>query len=308
MSNPVFSRSDVFGEPRRDGSVATQPAYGAYATPEEQTALRGTPMPLPANPAPAGQQDWAMARGPQAIYGAQPVAADVRPLTYDAVITKTSGLLALLVVVAAITWQFTSQAPWLVWAGLAVGFVLAMVNAIRRVPSPPLIIAYAVAEGVFVGGISYVFSNVVVDTDAGTVFLDSIVLQAVLATLTTFAVTLMLFKSGKVRVTPKFSRFLMIALPSYMLFSLVNLILVWTGALGGDGWGMRSGGWGVAIGLFAVGLAAMCLIKDFDSIKRGVENRVPAQYAWSAAFGLTVTLVWLYLEFLRIFAIINQRR
>jgi uncharacterized YccA/Bax inhibitor family protein len=148
----------------------------------------------------------------------------------------------------------------------------------------------------------------VVDTGANDVFLDSIVLQAVLATIATFAATLLLFKSGRVRVTPKFTRFLMVAMVGYMMFSLVNVILVWTGLLVGDGWGMRSGGWGIAIGLFAVGLAAMCLIQDFDSIKRGVENRVPDRFKWAAAFGLVVTLVWLYLEFLRLFAIIANRR
>ncbi|MNW62896.1 Bax inhibitor 1 like protein [compost metagenome] len=127
--------------------------------------------------------------------------------------------------------------------------------------------------------------------------------QAVLATVTTFAAALFLFKSGKVRVTPKFTRWLIIAMVGYLAFSLVNLLLTMTGVL--DGWGMRSGGLGIIVGLVAVGLAAASLIVDFDSIKRGVEAGVPAKFAWSAAFGLMVTLIWLYLEFLRLFAILQ---
>lgn len=89
----------------------------------------------------------------------------------------------------------------------------------------------------------------------------------------------------------------------YLLFSILNLILVWTGVL--DGWGMRGGGLGLIIGLFAVGLAAMSLIVDFDSVAVGVRNGVPAKYAWAAAFGIMVTLVWLYLELLRLLAILR---
>ena len=125
-----------------------------------------------------------------------------------------------------------------------------------------------------------------------------------LATVATFAAALFLFRSGKVRVTPKFTRWLLIAMVGYLAFSLVNVILVWTGVL--DGWGMRGGAIGVIVGLVAVGLAAASLIMDFDSIKRGVEGGVPAKFAWSAAFGLMVTLIWLYLEFLRLFAILQS--
>jgi uncharacterized YccA/Bax inhibitor family protein len=120
----------------------------------------------------------------------------------------------------------------------------------------------------------------------------------------TFAAALFLFKSGRVRVTPKFTRWLLIALVGYLAFSLVNVVLTWSGVL--QGWGMREGPLGIIIGLVAVGLAAASLIVDFDAIKRGVEQGVPARYAWTAAFGLVVTLVWLYLEFLRLLAIFNS--
>ncbi|MGO1240941.1 MAG: Bax inhibitor-1/YccA family protein, partial [Cellulosimicrobium funkei] len=125
-----------------------------------------------------------------------------------------------------------------------------------------------------------------------------------LSTVATFAAALFLFRSGKVRVTPKFTRWLLIAMVGYLAFSLVNVVLVLFGVL--DGWGMRGGTIGIVVGLIAVGLAAASLIVDFDSIKRGVEAGVPAKFAWSAAFGLMVTLIWLYLEFLRLFAILQS--
>ncbi|HMO10981.1 MAG TPA: Bax inhibitor-1/YccA family protein, partial [Actinotalea sp.] len=220
--------------------------------------------------------------------------------TYDDVIVKTGGLLALLVVVAAATWYV---APGLFWVGAIVGLVLGLVNVFKKVPSPPLIIAYAVAQGVFLGGISYVFQNLAVDgTTTGNA--QPIVLQAVLGTFATFGAALALYRSGKVRVTPKFTRWLMISIVGYLGFSLVNLVLMFF--LPGDGFGpLRQGGIGVLVGLFAVGLAAASLIVDFDAIKRGVERGVPARFAWSAAFGLIVTLVWLYLEILRILAILR---
>lgn len=288
MSNPVFSNSDVFGEPRRTarrGGAATAPApygqaqYGQYGTAGAQAADA------------ASLEN--MYRAPAAT------TADTKRLTYDDVIIKTGGLLALLVVVAAATWTF---APGLWPVGMIAGLVLGLVNAFKKNPSPVLITLYAVAEGVFLGGISLAFAGIAVGSSGGS--LTGIVLQAIVATMATFAAALFLYKSGRVRVTPKFTRWLLIAMVGYLAFSLINVVLTWTGVL--DGWGMRGGALGIVVGLFAVGLAAASLIVDFDAIKRGVEQGVPAKFAWSAAFGLTVTLVWLYLEFLRLIAIFNS--
>ncbi|MFI2365892.1 Bax inhibitor-1/YccA family protein [Promicromonospora sp. NPDC019610] len=291
MSNPVFSRSDVFGEPRRTGAAGAR--RGGTATYPNQTPAYGTP-PQP------GQYGQYGAAGQQAMDASQldamyqspsATTADTKRLTYDDVIVKTGGLLALLVVVGAATWTL---APGLWIFGMIAGLVLGLVNAFKRNPSPVLIILYTIAQGMFLGGISMFY-------EAQT---NGIVLQAVLATVATFAAALFLFKSGKVRVTPKFTRWLIIAMVGYAAFSLINLVLVWTGVLGG--WGMRGGTLGIVIGLVAVGLAAASLIVDFDSIKRGVEAGAPAKMAWSAAFGLLVTLIWLYLEFLRLLAIFNS--
>jgi uncharacterized YccA/Bax inhibitor family protein len=283
MSNPVFNNSAVFGDPRARGNRAARQQQGA------PTGTLGATGPV------------IEASTLEQMYGAPTATTrDTGRLTYDDVIIKTGGLLALLVVVAAATWNL---APGLWPIGALVGLVLGLVNAFKRNPSPALIIAYTVAQGVFLGGISLAFQRMTVDgTSTGTA--EPIVLQAIIATFATFGAALFLFRSGRVRVTPKFTRWLIIAMVGYLAFSLVNLVMSFF--VSSDGFGpLRDGPFGILVGLFAVGLAAASLIMDFDSIKRGVEQGVPAKFAWSAAFGLIVTLVWLYLEILRILAILR---
>lgn len=227
-------------------------------------------------------------------------------MTYDDVVVKTGISLGVLLVGAVIGWQLAPTTPAVIWVGALVGLVLGLVNAFKRNPSPPLILAYAAFEGLFVGGISFVFENMITGYTASgdPIRLSGIVAQAILATVAVFVVALLVYRSGKLRVTPKFQRGVMIALGGYMLFSLVNLlaqVFNWT-----DGtFGFRQGWLGIGIGLFAVGLAAVCLILDFDFIEKGVKNGLPAKFAWTAAFGLMVTLVWLYVEMLRLIAILR---
>src|SRR5699024_10605428 len=123
-------------------------------------------------------------------------------LTYDDVIVKTGGLLALVVGMGAVNWFLLEGNLIATFGGLIVGLVLGLVNAFKREPSPALIAGYAAAEGLFLGGISMFFEALY----------PGIVLQAVLATGATFVATLLLFKSGAVRVTPKMTRFVLIAL------------------------------------------------------------------------------------------------
>ncbi|MDC7120033.1 Bax inhibitor-1/YccA family protein [Cellulomonas fimi] len=272
MSNPVFSNSPVFGDPndRRNRARAQAGAgSGAMATQTIDAVTLDK-----------------MYEAPSAT------ARDTGRLTYDDVIIKTAGLFAMLVVSAAITWTLV---PGLWVVGAVVGLVLGLVNAFKREPSPVLISLYAVAQGVFLGGISLYFEQ----------RWPGLVVQAVLATFAVFAASLFLFRSGRVRVTPKFTRWLILALVGYLVFSLVNVVLMFFNVGGGEFGPLRSGWIGVAVGLLAVGLAAASLIVDFDSIKRGVEAGAPRKLAWSAAFGLVVTLVWLYLELLRLLAILR---
>jgi uncharacterized YccA/Bax inhibitor family protein len=282
MTNPVFNNSAVFGDPRARGN--RRPQQGAPTG-----TLGGATGPV------------VEASTLEQMYGAPSATTrDTGRLTYDDVIVKTGGLLALLVVVAAATWNLAPQ----IWPlGAVVGLVLGLVNAFKRRPSPPLIVAYTVAQGVFLGGISLAFQNMTTDVTGN---VQPIVLQAIVATFATFGAALFLFKSGRVRVTPKFTRWLLVAMVGYLAYSLVNVVMMVFGG-GGEFGPLRSGWVGVVVGLVAVGLAAASLIMDFDAIKRGVEQGAPRAYAWSAAFGLIVTLVWLYLEILRILAILQGR-
>lgn len=226
---------------------------------------------------------------------------DTDRMSYEDTIVKTLLAFGVLLVGAVAGWNL----PPIVWiVGAIVGFVLALVNTFKKKPSPGLVLAYAFFEGLFVGGISAAFNTVS----------DGIVAQAVFGTLGVFAVTLLLFSSGKVRATPKATRFFLIAMVGYLVFSLVNIVLQFTGVTSGS-FGLRSEPsflfgipWGVLIGIFVVIMAAYSLVLDFDQIKTGVQRGAPRIYAWTAAFGLIVTLVWLYIEILRILAILASSR
>ncbi|NED99784.1 Bax inhibitor-1/YccA family protein [Phytoactinopolyspora halotolerans] len=219
-------------------------------------------------------------------------------MTYDDVVMRTGATLGVLVAFAVVGWW----QPQLFFVGFIGGLVLGLVNAFKKEPSPPLILAYAALQGLFVGGISWMFESM--SFEQGGSNLQGIVAQAVMGTVGVFAVSLFLYRSGRVRVTPKFQRGAMMALGGYLVFVVFNLFAQIFGFADGT-FGFRSGWLGVAIGLFAVTLAAVMLIMDFDFIEKGVQQGIPSKYAWTAAFGLTVTLVWLYIEMLRLLAILR---
>ena len=227
--------------------------------------------------------------------------AETGRMTFDDVIVKTAICLAAVVVGAAVTLTVSlSLASMLMIVGALGGFVLALVNTFKKQPSPALILAYAALEGLFLGGLTRILDGMY----------PGVGLQAVIGTLSVFAVTLVLFKSGKVRATPKAMRFFMIAVIGYAVFSLINMIMMWTGAVDSP-FGLRTSfeifgiPLGVFVGLLAIGLAAFSLIMDFTSIEAGVRAGAPERFSWTAAFGLTVTLVWLYVEIIRLLAILR---
>jgi uncharacterized YccA/Bax inhibitor family protein len=220
-------------------------------------------------------------------------------MTVEDTIAKTVGAFALLLVGAAVGWL--SGMP-ILWIGAAViGLVLGLVNSFKREPSAPLILIYAAVEGVFVGGISSYFEAL-----AG-----GVVIQAVIATLVVIGVTLALFASGKIRASKRATKVFLIALIGYGVFSLVNFILVATGA-NSDPYGLRGSvtiagiPLGIVLGIFVVILAAYSLVLDFDYIQRGVNNKAPRRYGWTGAFGIMATVIWLYLEILRMFALARR--
>lgn len=214
-------------------------------------------------------------------------------MTYDDVVAKSGIMFAVLVAGAVVGWWV----PDLAFVGFIGGLVLAFVNIFKKEPSPPLMLAYAAFQGLFVGGISVIIGSAVGDA-------TNIVTQAVLGTLGVFGVSLWLYKSGRVRVTPKFQRGVLIAMCGYAVFALVNVIYMMFSD-NTEMFGFRSGTLGIVIGLFAIGLAALVLMLDFDFIDKGVQSGIPEKYAWTAAFGLTVTVVWLYIEMLRLLAILQ---
>ena len=218
-------------------------------------------------------------------------------MTLDNSLRKTILTFTVLVAAAAVGWVF----PILMIPGLIIGLVFGLINAFRKEPSPVMIMIYAVAEGLAIGALSSIYN----------VREPGIVTQAVLATLSVIAVTLFLYKTGLVKATPKMTKIVLIAMLGYLVFSLVNLGLMATGVVP-DAWGLRGSveifgiPLGIILGVFAVILGAYSLIMDFDFIEKGVANRLPERYGWTAAFGITVTVVWIYVEILRLLAILRR--
>lgn len=261
MANPAFSNS---------------PAFSAKA------AQRVAAQSAPAVPTPGQLQEHFSL--PEATPD------QMERMTYQDTIFKTIAGFAVLVVGAAVGWIF----PVLAIVGALAGFVLALVNIFKKKPSPALVLAYAAAEGLLVGGVSSFYATM----------WDGIVPMALFGTLGVVGVTLALFASGKVRASARATKIFLVAIIGYAAFSLVNLVLMMTGVVDSFG-GLRDvtiAGipLGIPLGILVVLLAAYSLVLDFDQVKRGVETGQPRIYGWSAAFGIMLTVVWLYLEILRL--------
>ncbi|WP_300268099.1 Bax inhibitor-1/YccA family protein [Microbacterium sp.] len=231
-------------------------------------------------------------------------------MSVEDTVWKTAGLFGVLLVTAVISWVWTlggslqavygapsTMVPMIV--GALGGFVLALVVIFtsRKKVRPALIFAYAAFEGLFIGGISAFFETMY----------PGIVMQATLATVAVVGVTLALFASGKIRASKKMTKVFMIAMIGYLVFSLLNMVLMWTGVVDGA-FGLRSATimgipLGLIIGVLVVFMAAYSLVLDFDQIQQGVRNGAPRKLGWMGAFGIMVTVVWLYVEILRIIAI-----
>lgn len=231
---------------------------------------------------------------------AQVTAGGGARLTINDVMVKGLLVFAVTVVFAVVGWNLSSSMPWLLMVGMVGGLVLGFVNAFKKVPSPPLILLYAVFQGVFLGGISLWYNEIGVQQQY-----EGIVLQAVIATMTTFGVMLTLYVTGVVKVTKKFQSILIVAAISYLLLGFASLIAALFGV--GGGWGFYGvSGIGLLICVAGVLIAAFFLLLDFEAINQGIKAGVPERESWRMAFGLLVTLIWLYLEFLRLLAIFSR--
>lgn len=214
-------------------------------------------------------------------------------MTFDDVIAKTAITLLLVFASAALTFMFLPieiMTPVMIVSAIAALIAVIFVSARRQVPVAGVAL-YAVLEGVVIGALSKMFEYIY----------PGIVFQAVLATFVAAGATLAAYKFFNIRVTPRMRRFVMIGTMSIAGLFLVNLVF----ALFGVDMGLRDiggdAGWlSILVSVVAVGLAVFNLIVDFDAVERGVAAQAPAQESWRAALGITVTMVWLYIELLRI--------
>lgn len=291
MTNPVFSKNSNFTDNMNTtpAGYPTMPGYDVNSSYSSGTTYTQS--------APSIGETSSFEEIRQNYYGASADAVDTNRMTYDDVIVKTGIVFALLLVSAATSWYLTLNVPsasGILFVGAIGAFILGLINSFKKEPSPVLISAYSIFEGVALGGISAFFE----------MRYPGIVSTAVIATFVTFAVCLTLFKTKIVQVNARFMKVLFVGLVSYLVFIGVNFLLSIFGILGTSG-GLRGVTvfglpLGILIGVIAVILASMSLIADFDYIQNGIESGMPSKYAWTAAFGLLVTLVWLYMEFLRL--------
>ncbi len=289
-SNPVFRRSEGFngkdGAQNRAGSTVGYPAYGSSGSGyDDPTAWGSTTTP--------GQVDQGR-------------------MSIDSVVQKTGMTVGVVVLAAAATWFLTGDLTnpdgtasnaagglyMLAMVGALGGFALAMVNSFKKVVSPPLVLAYAALEGVFIGAFSKVIESSFGDGQG----MPGLVIGAVIGTVGAVGGTLAAYKFFDIKVGQKFRTWVVAAMFGFVAVSLLDFVLAMFNAdLGFNGFG----GMGLVSSLLGLGLGVLMLILDFDYVERGIEAGLPERESWRAAFGLTVTIVWIYIELLRILAILR---
>jgi uncharacterized YccA/Bax inhibitor family protein len=274
-SNPVFRKAEGF-----NGRSQTYPASG---------------MTYPAYGAPT-QTDPYRQQAP--IYGDT---ATGGRMTIDTVVQKTGLTLGLTILVAALVWVLTPPLDsaaagslyLLAMVGAFGGFALSLVNSFKRVVSPALVLLYAALEGLFVGAFSKV-----IDASFG----GGIVVGAVAGTFAAVAGTLAAYKFFNILVSPTFRKWVVAAMFGFVAVALLDFVLGFFGAsFGFNGFGAM----GFVSSLIGLGLGVLMLILDFDFVERGIAAALPERESWRAAFGLTVTIIWIYIELLRILAILR---
>ena len=228
---------------------------------------------------------------------------NAEPMTINGTINKLFVMFALLLVSFAVVWNqfslgFTDKVFALTTVGLIVGFILAMVICFTRKAMNILVPIYAFCEGIVLGGISAVFNA----------SMPGIVSQAVAATFFTLFALLIAYKSGFIKATNTFRSTIFVATLGIGLTYLVALVLSLFGVTALSTALMSTTPIGIAISAIICIVAALNLILDFDFIERGAQMGYGKEMEWYGAFGLMVTLVWLYLEILKLLAKLNSRR
>ena len=318
QGDPRFGRFGAGGQAQQSQQQAygqqSQPQYGqaqygqqGYGQPQYGQQAYGQQSQPQYGQAQYGQQGYGQPQYGQAQYGQQgygqpqytdfsaptyseptysePIPAGER-LTMNDVLVKTAINLGLVVVGAVVAWYV----PVLMLLGLLGGLVLGLVNSFKQKVSPVLVMAYALMEGLMLGGLSAIVNLRYPGT----------AIQAVLATIVVAGVTLALFANGKIRTTPKLNKIFMIGALSYLGYGLVSMLTA--GLFGFSLNSMSIGGipLGLPIALIAVAMATYSLLIDYTTTAEAVDAGLPQSESWRLAFGLTASLVWLYVEILRV--------
>jgi uncharacterized YccA/Bax inhibitor family protein len=284
-NNPVFRRSEAF-----NGQQAN--AYGNQTYPGNGAGYAGYGQP------PAGYADPTV----QAPTGER--------MTIDSVVQKTAISLGIVFLTAALTWFWTGdlnaseENVGRLYLALMIGsfgaFGLSLVNSFKRLVSPPLVIAFCALEGIALGAFSkFIDATFVNDSGVG----SNLVLQAVVGTFAAFAGTLAAYKFFDIKVGNKFRTFVVAA-----MFGMVALALLEMGLsfFGNEIGFLGFGGLGLLFSIAGLVLGVLMLILDFDFVEQGVAAGIDERESWRAAFALTVSLVWIYTNLLRILAIFSQ--
>lgn len=214
-------------------------------------------------------------------------------MTVSGTINKTGILFLILMLGASISWYTPSQI--LIWGGAIGGFIVAMVTVFKKEWSSVTAPVYAGLEGLFLGGISVMYETAY----------NGIVYNAILLTIGVFAAMLLAYRSGLIQVTKRFRMGVVAATGGIALVYFASFILSFFGVELSliHGTGLMSIGFSFII----VGVAALNLVLDFDMIERGAEANAPKYFEWYTSFGLMVTLVWLYIEILRLLSKFQRR-
>lgn len=220
-------------------------------------------------------------------------------MTVQGTVNKIILLGGTVIATAAASWFFFASNPTLIMplaiGGAIAGFVIALILAFKQHLAPTLAPLYAIVEGVFVGAITLVFESMY----------PGIGLSAVLLTFAILAGMVGLYKAGVIRATPTFKRTIMAATAGVAIFYLVAMVLrmfsIEMPLIYDNSW------FGIGFSLFVVGLAAFNLVLDLDMIEQGAEYGAPKYMEWYCAFGMIVTIVWLYIEVLRLLSKLSSR-
>ncbi len=213
-------------------------------------------------------------------------------MTMQGAINKSFILGLILLIGAAI--GFSMPNPVFIWGGAILGFVAVIAMSFKPQWSPWLAPLYALLEGLFVGGVSYIYAGLV----------DGIIFQAVTLTISILFLMLFVFKTGIIKVTEKFRAGVVMATGAVFLVYMLNIVL---GLFGINMPFLHEGGLiGIGISLVIIGIASLNLLLDFDFFQKGEQYGAPSYMEWFGAMGLLVTLVWLYLEILRLLSILSS--